>query len=154
MNSFLTRYSSTSPEADIRKAKELYGEDEDFSEIMWGSSGGFGNLASGVPMFKLPSVQDVRCRAQSYSVAPSQSNMNLSVSLPLSFECTRTTTPTLHAVSKSSTVRRHWRSDSREVLLSRWILELRQEAMLVSWCFVDVIIVLTRRSFGNGEEGH
>lgn len=69
MNSFLTRYSSTSPEADILKAKELYGEDEDFSEIMWGSSGGFGNLASGVPMFKLPSVQDVRCRAQSYSVA-------------------------------------------------------------------------------------
>ncbi|KAI0723972.1 N-terminal nucleophile aminohydrolase [Cerioporus squamosus] len=58
MNSFLTRYSSTSPEADIRKAKELYGEDEDFSEVMWGSTGGFGNLASGVPMFKLPSVQD------------------------------------------------------------------------------------------------
>ncbi len=60
MNSFLTRYSSTAPEADIRKAKELYGEDEDFSEVMWGSTGGFGNLASGVPMFKLPSVQDVR----------------------------------------------------------------------------------------------
>ena len=59
MNSFLTRYSSTSPDADIRKAKELYGEDDDVSDMMWGSAGGFGNMASGVPMFKLPAVQDV-----------------------------------------------------------------------------------------------
>ena len=63
MNSFLTRYSSTSPEADIRKAKELFGDDDSVSNEMWGSSGGFGNLASGVPMFKLPSVQDVRTYA-------------------------------------------------------------------------------------------
>ena len=63
MNSFLTRYSSTSPEADIRKAKELFGDDDDVSNEMWGSAGGFGNLASGVPMFKLPSVQDVRIYA-------------------------------------------------------------------------------------------
>ncbi|TBU65544.1 N-terminal nucleophile aminohydrolase [Dichomitus squalens] len=58
MNSFLTRYSSTSPEADIRKAKELFDEDGDVSDVMWGSASGFGNLASGVPMFKLPSVPD------------------------------------------------------------------------------------------------
>lgn len=62
MNSFLTRYSSTSPEADIRKAKELFGEEDDVSNVMWGSAGGFGNLAAGVPMFKLPSVQDVCTR--------------------------------------------------------------------------------------------
>ena len=60
MNSFLTRYSSTTPEADIRKAKELYGEDDDVSEMIWGSAGGFGNLAKGVPTFKVPAVPDVR----------------------------------------------------------------------------------------------
>ncbi|KAJ3012380.1 hypothetical protein NUW54_g1888 [Trametes sanguinea] len=58
MNSFLTRYSSTTPEADIRKAKELYGEDDDVSEMIWGSAGGFGNLAKGVPTFKVPAVPD------------------------------------------------------------------------------------------------
>ena len=68
MNSFLTRYSSTSPEADIRKAKELFGEDEDVSDVMWGSSGGFGSLASGVPMFKLPSVQDVCALIVSWTI--------------------------------------------------------------------------------------
>lgn len=63
MNSFLARYSSTAPEANIRKAKELFGDDDDVSSEMWGSAGGFGNLASGVPTFKLPSVQDVRLHA-------------------------------------------------------------------------------------------
>ncbi|CDO73558.1 hypothetical protein BN946_scf185014.g28 [Trametes cinnabarina] len=58
MNSFLTRYSSTTPEAYIRKAKELYGEDDDISEMIWGSAGGFGNLAKGVPTFKVPAVPD------------------------------------------------------------------------------------------------
>lgn len=66
MNTFLTRYSSTSPDADIRKAKELFGEDEEISDLMWGSTGGFGNLASGVPMFKVPSVQDVRTSRASH----------------------------------------------------------------------------------------
>ena len=66
MNSFLTRYSSTSSEADIRKAKALFGDDDDVPSEMWGSAGGFGNLASGVPMFKLPSVQDVRIYAFVY----------------------------------------------------------------------------------------
>ncbi|OBZ69155.1 Proteasome subunit beta type-5 [Grifola frondosa] len=58
MNSFLTRFSTTCPEADLQRAKEVLGDEEDISEIMWGSGAGFGNLASGVPRFSLPSVSD------------------------------------------------------------------------------------------------
>lgn len=53
MNSFANRFSAT----------EAYGEDEDnvVSPAMWGSQGGFGNIAPGAPpIFNMPNVQDVR----------------------------------------------------------------------------------------------
>lgn len=112
MNSFLTRYSSTSPDAEIRKAKELYGDDEEISEMMWGSEGGFGNLAKGVPSFKVPAVADVRQYAW---ICPLFVLIHVASSLLLSFVCIRTIMQTLLAVSRSSTVRRLWRSDTRAV---------------------------------------
>lgn len=115
MNSFLTRYSSTSPDADIRKAKELYGEDEEVSEMMWGSAGGFGNLAKGVPSFKIPAVADVRTTTR-IRVFMCCVCAHVAVdSLHPSCACTRTTTQTPLAASKSSTVRRRWPSDTRAV---------------------------------------
>ncbi len=60
MNSFAERFSTTSAAAEIRKAKETFGDDEDGSEAMWGSEAGFGNLARGIPQFNVPDVPDVR----------------------------------------------------------------------------------------------
>ena len=142
MNSFLTRYSSTSPDADIRKAKELFGEDEDISDMMWGSTGGFGNLASGVPMFKVPSVQDVR------TPKPSSYIMEFNASVPSfslcpSSVCTRMTMQTPHAASRSSTGQRHWRSGSRVVLSSQSILEQLREVMSVR---IDLLARFARRA--------
>lgn len=53
MNSFANRFSAT----------EAYDENENntVSPAMWGSQGGFGNLAPGAPpIFNMPNVQDVR----------------------------------------------------------------------------------------------
>ncbi|PSR83067.1 hypothetical protein PHLCEN_2v5871 [Hermanssonia centrifuga] len=58
MNSFAERFSTTSAAAEIRKAKETFGDDEDGSEAMWGSEAGFGNLARGIPQFNVPDVPD------------------------------------------------------------------------------------------------
>lgn len=60
MNTLVSRYSTTTAESEIRKAKAAAVEDGDFSDAMWGSDAGFGSLAQGVPMFKTPSVVDVR----------------------------------------------------------------------------------------------
>lgn len=59
MNSFVSRYSITSAESELRKAQAAAVEDGDFSDAMWGSAAGFGSLAQGVPMFKVPAVADV-----------------------------------------------------------------------------------------------
>jgi 20S proteasome subunit beta 5 len=34
-------------------------EDEEFSDAMWGSEAGFGNLAKSVPSFAVPNITDV-----------------------------------------------------------------------------------------------
>ena len=60
MNSFADRFSTTGLAADLRRAKEAFGEDEELSEAMWGSDAGFGTLAKGVPAFSVPAVSDVR----------------------------------------------------------------------------------------------
>lgn len=60
MNSFVNRFSSTGPAAELRKAKEVFGDDEELSDVMWGSQAGFGTLAKGVPTFSVPAVADVR----------------------------------------------------------------------------------------------
>ena len=59
MNSFVERFSATSSAAELRKAREIYGDDEDGAGVMWGSEAGFGNVASGVPRFNIPAVADV-----------------------------------------------------------------------------------------------
>ena len=58
MNTFANRFSTTSAEAEIQRARDIF-EDEDGSETMWGSQAGFGALARGVPKFAVPSVPDV-----------------------------------------------------------------------------------------------
>ncbi|GBE82129.1 proteasome component pts1 [Sparassis latifolia] len=58
MNTFANRFSSTGAVAELRRAKEILGEDEDVSESMWGSAAGFGNVANGVPTFSIPAVPD------------------------------------------------------------------------------------------------
>ena len=60
MNTFVNRFSTNSAEAEIRRAKEIIGDDEDGSEVMWGSQAGFGSLARGLPKFAVPDVPDVR----------------------------------------------------------------------------------------------
>ena len=59
MNAFAERFSTTSAVAQFRKAKNLSAEDEEFSDIAWGSEAGFGSLAKGVPTFAVPAVPDV-----------------------------------------------------------------------------------------------
>lgn len=59
MNTFASRFSSTSAGAELSKAKALAMEDEDFSDASWGSEAGYGSLAKGVPTFSIPSVADV-----------------------------------------------------------------------------------------------
>ena len=59
MNTFVDRFSTTSAAAEIRRAKELFGEEDDCPEVMWGSQAGFGSLARGLPKFNVPDVPDV-----------------------------------------------------------------------------------------------
>ncbi|KZT09630.1 proteasome component pts1 [Laetiporus sulphureus 93-53] len=58
MNSFASRFSTIGPAVDLKRLKQATGNDEDVSDSMWGSEGGFVNLAKGVPTFSVPSVPD------------------------------------------------------------------------------------------------
>ncbi|KAH8106813.1 N-terminal nucleophile aminohydrolase [Cristinia sonorae] len=58
MNSLVNRFSTTGYAAELRKAKEVLGEDDEGSDAMWGSQAGFGTLAKGVPTFSVPAVAD------------------------------------------------------------------------------------------------
>lgn len=73
MNTLVTRFSTTGPAAELRKAKEVLGDDDEFSDAVWGSEAGFASLAHGVPNFSIPAVSDVRflfvqCIQMFYSV--------------------------------------------------------------------------------------
>ena len=60
MNSLAQRFDANSALKEIRRAKAIIEEDGDnVSDLMWGSYGGFGNLATGIPRFNIPSVPDV-----------------------------------------------------------------------------------------------
>jgi 20S proteasome subunit beta 5 len=59
MNTFVNRFSTTGPISELRKARALAEEYEQFSDAMWGSEAGFGSLAKGVPTFSVPDVPDV-----------------------------------------------------------------------------------------------
>ena len=58
MNTFVSRYSATSFNNELRKAQEEL-EDDGLGDAMWGSEAGFGTLTKGIPTFNLPSVPDV-----------------------------------------------------------------------------------------------
>ena len=60
MNSLVQRFDKKSALKEIERAKAIVEEDGDtVSDLMWGSNGGFGNLASGIPKFNIPAVPDV-----------------------------------------------------------------------------------------------
>jgi 20S proteasome subunit beta 5 len=59
MNAFVSRFSTTGADAELRKVKEAAAEDGEFSDASWGSEAGFGTLAKGVPAFSVPAVHDV-----------------------------------------------------------------------------------------------
>ncbi|KAG6856465.1 Proteasome subunit beta type-5 [Tephrocybe sp. NHM501043] len=58
MNSFAERFSTTTAVSQMRNAQAVAGDDEEFDGAMWGSSGGFGSLANGIPTFTVPQVAD------------------------------------------------------------------------------------------------
>ena len=60
MNSLAQRFDTSGPASVIKHAKAIIEEDgDDLSDLMWGSYGGFGNLATGIPNFNIPAVPDV-----------------------------------------------------------------------------------------------
>lgn len=60
MNSLIQRFDTRSALSEIKRAQTIIEEDGDsVSELMWGSCGGFGNLATGIPKFNIPAVPDV-----------------------------------------------------------------------------------------------
>jgi len=60
MNSLVQRFDTNSALKEIKRVKAIIEEDGDnVSDLMWGSNGGFGNLASGIPKFNIPAVPDV-----------------------------------------------------------------------------------------------
>lgn len=62
MNSLVSQFSSTTATSQLKTAqKYLEQEEEEYGgSAMWGSAGGFGNIAAGVPSFQIPAVADVR----------------------------------------------------------------------------------------------
>ena len=60
MNSLVQRFDTHNALSEIKRAKAIVEEDGDgVSDLMWGSYGGFGNLATGIPKFNIPAVPDV-----------------------------------------------------------------------------------------------
>jgi hypothetical protein len=60
MNTFVQSFSTIGPASELRRARELATEDEDFSDALWGSVAGHGSLAKGLPSFLIPNVPSVR----------------------------------------------------------------------------------------------
>lgn len=58
MDSFVSKFSTTGADNEIRRAKNIADED-DLSDALWGSQAGFGQLVQG-HAFNIPSVPDVR----------------------------------------------------------------------------------------------
>ncbi|KIM65350.1 hypothetical protein SCLCIDRAFT_542814 [Scleroderma citrinum Foug A] len=59
MNSLLQGFTGLSSNVELRRRNAtVVDDDEDISDAMWGSLGGFGSLASGAPSFTVPSVPD------------------------------------------------------------------------------------------------
>lgn len=64
MNTFVNQFSTHSAVSQLKRAKKLISADEDeYSDAVWGSQAGFGNMIKGIPNFTIPSVPDV-CTCQ------------------------------------------------------------------------------------------
>jgi hypothetical protein len=110
MNAFVSRFSTTGADAELRKARAEADDAElGDADAAWGSAAGFGALAHGAPSFAVPAVPDVRL----YGVLICVRGAEPRGSRRRSCACTRTTTPTRAARSRSSTGRRRSRSASR-----------------------------------------
>jgi len=60
MNTFVNQFSTHSAVSQLKRAKKLILADEDeYSDAVWGSQAGFGNMIKGIPNFTVPSVPDV-----------------------------------------------------------------------------------------------
>jgi 20S proteasome subunit beta 5 len=59
MNSFVSKFSTTDADSEIRRARNLADEDAP-SDVLWGSQAGFGQLVQG-HAFNIPPVPDVGC---------------------------------------------------------------------------------------------
>jgi hypothetical protein len=128
MNSFANRFSAT----------KAHDEDESksVSPAMWGSQGGFGNVAPGAPpVFNVPNVQDVRVTTYLMKAIPRGSCQNDDLAMfdspRHSSACTPMTRQTPIAESRLHTVRLLWHSSF--VVVSLWlsIRGLLLEAILV-----------------------
>ena len=58
MNSFVSKFSTTDADSEIRRAKGI-AEEDGLTDAMWGSQAGFGQLVHG-HAFNIPAVPDVR----------------------------------------------------------------------------------------------
>jgi len=58
MNSFVSKFSTTDADSEIRRAKGI-AEDDGLTDAMWGSQAGYGQLVHG-HSFNIPAVPDVR----------------------------------------------------------------------------------------------
>lgn len=58
MNSFVSKFSTTGADSEIRRAKGI-AEEDGLTDAMWGSQAGYGQLVHG-HAFNIPAVPDVR----------------------------------------------------------------------------------------------
>jgi 20S proteasome subunit beta 5 len=59
MQAFAERYSTSGPLAELKRAQKVVDDDDEVSDAMWGSNGGFGAISNGTHSFVVPSVPDV-----------------------------------------------------------------------------------------------
>jgi 20S proteasome subunit beta 5 len=70
MNTFVQRFSTIGPASELRKARQLATEDEDFSDALWGPVAGYGSSAKSVPSFLIPNVPSVSLVRSNDSLQP------------------------------------------------------------------------------------
>jgi hypothetical protein len=128
MNSLVERFSSNSAEAEIKRAKELF-EEEDGAGVMWGSQAGFGTTVGCLPKFTIPAVPDVCLHKLSFTCFHI---LTFLLSLKHFWGCTQMTMQILRAGLRLSTGQLPLRSDFKEVLLLQLTQGPLPGAMLVS----------------------
>jgi hypothetical protein len=67
MNSFVSKFSTTDADSEIRRAKGI-AEEDGLTDAMWGSQAGFGQLVHG-HAFDIPAVPDVRSSERFFSTS-------------------------------------------------------------------------------------